>query len=367
MLSTEKGIEGAVTRVGMDKRLDGEGSLLDRARPLFETPPPVVSEIEAAVIANRAYGLVGKVRRLTGERDTNFLIESGGGQDAVLKFINAAESDTEAEMQAAALDFLAKKGGALRVPGAIPSLDGRPVKPCHTASGLAVRTRCYSYLPGAPAASRKVDDSMRRKVGRTVATVLEALRDFSHPAAGRLNLWNLCEAGHLLPLVDVLPSSALSSMLAEFLRRFQRSVMPRIPSLPHQAIHNDLSPSNMLVGGEAGALLSVVDFGDMIVAPALCELAVAASYQISPASAMRDLETVIGGFVEIGGLNEEERSLILDFVLARLAGRILIARWRADIFPDNRDYILRSSKDAQTLFLTLFPIWREGVRHHEDG
>jgi len=331
--------------------VDGTTSLLERARPLMETPPPGVDEVEAAEIALTVFGRSGEVRRLSGERDANFLID--GERPVVLKFVNDVEPDAEALMQVAALEHLAAATD-LRVPAPVSDLDGRPLSHLTARSGAPIRARCYTYLPGRSAVSLPIDDWSRRAVGRTAGRLTRALSGFSHPAADRLNLWDTRAVAHLAPLMEFQPVSPLSEMLAAFLERFRERVTPRIAGLRRQVIHNDLSPSNLVVG--EGETLSVVDFGDMILAPIVCELAVAASYQITPEDPLSDLARVADAFDAEFPLTDEERELLPDFVLARLAGRILITRWRAERFPENRVYILRSSEAARTLFLALNPL-----------
>jgi len=329
--------------------VDETTSLLESARALLETPPPGVDEVEAAEIARTVFGVSGEVRRLSGERDANFLID--GERPVVLKFVNDVEPDAEALMQVAALEHLAAATDP-RVPVPVPDLDGRLLSHLTARSGAPVRARCYTYLPGRSAVSLPIDDRSRRAVGRTAGRLTRALSGFSHPAADRLNLWDTRAVVHLAPLMEFQPASPLSEMLAAFLERFRERVTPRVEGLRRQVIHNDLSPSNLVVG-EA---LSVVDFGDMILAPIVCELAVAASYQITPEAPLSDLAMVADTFDAEFPLTDEERELLPDFVLARLAGRILITRRRAERFPENRVYILRSSEAARTLFLALNPL-----------
>ncbi|PKU23756.1 phosphotransferase [Telmatospirillum siberiense] len=333
--------------------------LLSQARRLFETPVPDVSSDEAARMAWEFYGLKGSVALLSGERDRNFLIRPESGPSWVLKFINDAEPDAEADMQAAALDHLAGEPDGVAVPlGRMTCLDER-VFHATTTAGLPVRGRCYSYLAGDLALAHGLNDALRRSVGRTAARIAKALAGFHHASAARLNLWDLCNVGELAELAEELEPSAVSGMIGEFLRHFEMVTKPRLAGLRRQVIHNDLSRSNMLMEpGQPDRISGVLDFGDMIEAPLLCELAIAASYQLSGDDPLAALRMVVSGFAEVTPLEDLEYRLLLDFILARLIDRILISEWRARQFPENGAYILRSNREARDLMEKLVPVWR---------
>lgn len=333
--------------------------LLSQARHLFETPVPEVSSDEAARMARAFYGLEGTVSLLSGERDRNFLIKPAAGSSWVLKFINDAEPEAEADMQAAALEHMTRHLKGVAVPQARLTNSGRRVFHGATAAGLPVRGRCYSYLSGDLALTSGLNDPLRCSVGRTAARIAAALAGFQHGSAARLNLWDLCAVGELGELVDELEPSAMTDLIAEFLGYFDRVTRSRMSGLRRQVIHNDLSRSNMVMEpGLPDRISGVLDFGDMIEAPLLCELAIAASYQLSGDDPLTALRTVVSGFIEVTPLDALEYELLLDFVLARLVGRILISEWRARQFPENGAYILRSNREARELMDQLMPVWR---------
>jgi Ser/Thr protein kinase RdoA (MazF antagonist) len=332
---------------------DATPTLIDRARRLLETPVPPVEPEDAARLARHAFGYDGTARRLSGERDANFLVEAPDRAALVVKFINDAEPLAETDMQVRVLDHLEAARCPLARPRAVRTRDGGATVAATTAAGRMLRARAYSFVPGQPVATAPIDDETRRRTGRTAALTARALRDFSHPAASRLNLWNLCEVGHLAPLVRYIEPTDLADRLAAVVDHFVGHVLPEVPGLRHQVIHNDLSPSNTILCGEAGDPLGVVDFGDMNEAPLLAELAVAASYQISAETPARDLEVMTAAFEAVTPLTPDEQRLLPDFVMARLAARILIGGWRAELFPENRAYIQRSWTAARAAFQAM--------------
>lgn len=334
--------------------------LLSLARPLFETPPPAVSPDDAVRIARDVYGMEVSVKLLSGERDTNYRLTASDGSRWVLKLINPIEPDEDADMQVRVLDHLAPQALELALPLPRLTRDGAAIFRLTLPSGEPVRGRCYSYVEGEPALLHPVTDRLRCSVGRTVALVGKGLQGFQHPAMGRLNLWDLCKIGHLDELMAHQHDPQIIAMLSAVMERFRTVVHPRLPSLRQQVIHNDLSRTNTVVlPTDPEQICGVLDFGDMIHGPLLSELAVAASYQLELEDPLRALKIVVAGFVEVTPLLPEECALLMDFLLARLVGRILISQWRAEQFPDNKDYILRSNTEAQALLTRLFPLWQQ--------
>ncbi|MGT2492207.1 phosphotransferase [Cupriavidus basilensis] len=67
--------------------------------------------------------------------------------------------------------------------------------------------------------------------------------------------------------------------------RFATNVQPRLPRLARPGpIHNDFNIYNVLVDPrDHTRIAGVLDFGDMVHAPLIDDLAVAAAYQVDPA------------------------------------------------------------------------------------
>ncbi|KAG0937998.1 hypothetical protein G6F31_015518 [Rhizopus arrhizus] len=142
--------------------------------------------------------------------------------------------------------------------------------------------------------------------------------------------------------------------IAAYLDVFELAVLPALAALPSQIIHNDLSPSNILVDAAGSELAGILDFGDMVHAPRIAEIAIAASYQMAAAGNPLDvLSAVVAGYESVSALTPQERRHVLDLVLARLVQRMAIPSWRALRFPGNGAYILRSRAAATALFNEL--------------
>ena len=69
------------------------------------------------------------------------------------------------------------------------------------------------------------------------------------------------------------------------------SIAPQFPDWRWQVVHNDLNPHNVLCAPDApDRIAGVLDFGDMVRTPLVCDLAVAAAYRI-------DRDDPIGSYI----------------------------------------------------------------------
>jgi len=335
------------------------------AQDLLSTPPPLISEQLALHVAQDHFNLVPPLTRLSGERDSNFLTAGVPGQRRVLKFINSAEPLVETRFQIDVLRHLAKRGGPSLSPCHVPAVMGTDYVEVIDDAGRPCRARAYSYLEGTPATKASTSSEQRRALGHALATFDKAMAEFRHPGVHREFLWDLMQLGKLAPLILHIEDTDLRTTASRFIAAFVRSIVPELGRLRRQVIHNDLSQSNYLVSlGDHASIAGILDFGDMAHAPLVCDLAIAASYQMGVADEpFAALDDVVGGFNAVLKLSPQEHALLLDVVLARVVQRLVITEWRAASFPENRAYILRHNPEARRLLTLLEPVWRTRSRH----
>jgi len=349
----------------------------DAGTSLLTTSPPPVLLADAKRVARACFPGSVVCTPLSGERDVNFRVTQADGSVLTLKFVNRAERLAETEMQVEVLKLL---HGTLAIQAphhqpvdaaglatlsnaeagqtdAGPTLDWIEYEPL--SGGGPIRVRAYGYLQGASGTQLKADTRAWAAVGRAAGALNRELQRFDHPAAHRRFLWDSCQVLDLQPLLGAVENDTERNMIAEFLTLFERQVLPVLATLPRQIIHNDLSPSNILVDSDGLGLVGILDFGDMVYAPRIAEIAIASSYLMTYSSdPLTVLTHVIDGYAHELPLSASERGHVLDLVLARLVQRMVITSWRAARFPSNRDYILRSHAAATALFNRVYADWK---------
>ena len=321
--------------------------------------PPVVTVDDASKAAAQMYGWQAEAVALTGERDKNYLLRTAEAGDVVLKFINPAEEAAETDLQIQVLLWLEQHNCAVMVPKTLRTAAGELVGD-YAVGDQVYKVRAYTYLNGVSVAQAQMSDAMQQSFGEHAAQLVLALEGFDQPALSRVLLWDVMHLNQLRAWAEeVLSQDELGQCVFAYLDRFEQTILPALQALPQQVIHGDISKSNTVASSaDAASIHGVLDFGDLCKAPRVVELAVAASYALDAETGdlQAALARVVDGYAAVLPLSSEESTLVFDLIIARLVQRIVISEWRASHFPNNRDYILRSTAQARQLLGRLMHI-----------
>ena len=307
---------------------------------LLTLPPPALGPQDLARLAATHYGITGTLTRLTSERDLNHRLTTANGERFTLKLSNPAEPAAMTAFQTAALLHVAGRSPTPRV---IPALNGQPI--IATPHGAL---RLLGWLDGTPLHATPPSPAQRRAVGAALARLTTALQDFSHPAADHVLLWDIRQTPRLSPLIPTLDDATLRAEATAFLTRFTTHIAPRLTVLPTQIVHADFNPHNLLTAADDPTQITgILDFGDMVRTPRICDVAVAASYQIDPADPLGSVTDLLQGYHAILPLTSPETALLHDLITARMLATLVITAWRAARYPANAAYILRNAPSAR--------------------
>ena len=280
------------------------------------TPPSFpLADIQRAARAH--FGLAGTWTSLEGERDQNFKVVDGAGIAHVFKICNAREPQEIVRCQAAALAHVTRADPDLPVPRLRLSLGGDAVAVAEF-DGVSHRMMLLSYLPGAPVGGLLLSPTSFRALGRLLGRLARALRGFVDPApAGRKLVWDNRNVGELLPYVEGLPP-AMAERARGMIGAFVERTLPVLSLQRSQIIHGDAHPFNVLIG-EGGDFTGIIDFGDLVHATLVQDIANALADFLAPGAAVSPaLYETVRGYCEIIPLEEQELDLILDMIEIRL-------------------------------------------------
>ena len=310
---------------------------------------PALDDDWVRQLAETRYGLVGGIRPLTGERDRNYRIErpSNGSDGArfMLKISHPAETALVADFQTQALLHLAKADPALPVQRIVPTLDGEPSFVCDPGDGLPRVVRLFTYLPGLPLPEAPRTPLQQQNLARMLARLDTALQGFDHPAGDLKLPWDIQRADSVRGLLAHIADTGSRALAEGALDRFERDAKPVLPTLPAQPIHNDFNIYNVLVDPQdTDRIAAILDFGDMVRAPAVDDLAVAAAYQVGTGDdPLADIVPFVAAYHAVRPLSAAEIDVLFTMITARLVMVVAISGWRAARYPENAAYLMRNN------------------------
>ncbi|MGB5492739.1 MAG: phosphotransferase [Woeseiaceae bacterium] len=288
--------------------------------------PPAVALEHLKRAVHEQFGLDGDYAPLVSERDQNFHLVTASGEQYVVKVTSALEPALVSDFQIAALMHLQHSG--LNVPKVIKTLDGGLSGKISDGESDC-RLRLVNYLAGAPMAGVPISLGLASELGAELARLDIALRSFAHAGDRPVLLWDLQRAVELRALLPNIDDPGTHRGVSRALQDFEIAVVPALGKFRTQVIHGDANPGNILVDPTGGSVAGFIDFGDMLRAPLVFDVAIAASYLRGSDSAPLELmRPFLAGYATVKPLHEPEKMLLFDLVRTRLAMTVTLLFWR---------------------------------------
>jgi Ser/Thr protein kinase RdoA (MazF antagonist) len=328
----------------------------------ISSPQPEFSESVAKRTLEVEYGLEGALAPLVSERDQNFRVSMADGRQFVFKIANRAESSVTTDFQIKALLHIEQMQCSVATPRIVRTLAGNDSALVHDGD-VAYVCRVVSYLQGTLLSEISTSPQLAQKLGECAARLDMAMADFEHPGDSPLLLWDLQRAAGLRDLLPYIEEATLRAAVTVCLDDFDACVEPALPALRRQVIHSDLHGDNVLADADhQNAIAGVIDFGDMVRAPLIMEVAVAASYlRNAQGDALSLIAPFVNAYNSLNPLQAEELELLFDLVRARLAATISILRWRVAQRGEDDQYAslhLQIESGAEAFLLRLDSLGR---------
>ncbi len=317
----------------------------DDAQVLSEASPPLDGAWVRQLALER-WGIAGEMQPLTGERDRNVRLQrAADGARFMLKISHPAETALVADFQTRALLHLAAADPGLPVQRIVPTLNGAPSIVCDPGDGQPRVVRVFTYLPGLPLPEAPRTPLQQQNLARMLGRLDVALRGFSHPAGDLPLPWDLQRADSVRDLLAHVDDAARRALAVQALDRFTQEAAPVLRTLPRQPIHNDFNIYNVLVDpADTDRIAGILDFGDMVCAPAINDLAVAAAYQLgTDDDPLQHIVPFVAAYHAVRPLAAAEIDQLFTLMTARLVMVVAISGWRAARYPENAAYVLRNN------------------------
>jgi Ser/Thr protein kinase RdoA (MazF antagonist) len=328
------------------------------------TAAPRLAPDAVRALARGLYGIDGSVHALAGERDQNCRIDAEDGCSYVLKISNPSEPVDAVDFQIAALDHIAKTSPGLPVPRVVRTLEGCTRGAVAMDRAAQATVRMLTWLDGIQIRETVRTAAQRRAMGTHLARLDRALQGFAHAGAHHDLLWNVSAAHRLVAKVDGIVNAHRRSLARAFMARFTEHVLPHLPSLRAQVIHNDYHFYNVLVApDEHERIVGIFDFGDMLHAPLVGEVATAAAFHATGnADPFEGPAQFVAAYHAGLPLTAAEQEIVADLMATRHLITVLISEWRAARYPENRPYIMRHNPAAWEALSDMADLSRAAAR-----
>lgn len=309
----------------------------------------MATRTDFAALLSAHWDLDGALRPLDGEHDRNFV-----AGDTVYKVMRAGGSEAHVALQVACLEHLA--ACAVPLPLVAPTRNGQRWTVVRDAEGDDRVAWAVSRLPGNVLATvRPRTPALAQELGAHIAQLHAALADFAHGALPRTHEWDLRAATNLFDGPESLIGHPHAGLLDSLMREEAPNAVAALEALPVQAIHNDLNDYNLLADcaplGEP-ELSGIIDFGDMLAAPVICDLAIAGAYLVLGQPRPLDLlRALVAGYASRRSLSATEVGLVWPLLRLRLAQSALIA-WRSRSEGRDDPYLQVSQQQINDFFAT---------------
>ena len=217
-------------------------------------------------------------------------------------------------MQCAAIRLL--EGKNLCTPEIIPTNSGADFASINDEKGnlrlvWVIKAKsgvCYSGVE--PRSEDFIND-----LGSKIGEIDNALKQFDHPYLDRDFKWNLMKSDWISDHLDLISDNKRKDIIISIIEEYQ-SILHEARKLPHFAIHNDLNDYNILVTSDDhdGVLVSgIIDFGDMVRSPHVCELAIACAYIVlDQANPIKIIANLVAAYHKKNQLKEKDTENFKD-------------------------------------------------------
>lgn len=315
------------------------------ALDLLETPPPRIALPPILAFLAREYGLHGTLTRLPSEKDLTFGLETARGREWVVKIANIAEPPEVLALQVAALDHLAVTAPDLGTARVRRTLTGEVFPRIRDDQGAAHIMLVVSYVAGAQIGGEALNAADAAAIGGMLAGLDRGLAGFTHEAAQRTLLWDHRRLPDYTGMMEMIADPAHLALARRALARYRAAALPHLGALRQQIVHNDFNPYNIM--RDADGRLGVIDFGDILLAPLVQDLAVALAYLVPRGEdALGHAPACVRAYSAILTLTPLEQQILPALIGARAALTLTISNWRAARNPDRSGYILRNAPSA---------------------
>ena len=302
---------------------------------VFNSVPPKISKIELIKWLKVNYPIFYKknisLKELKSERDKNFLLKLKNKPLYVIKISNPAESISLLKLQDFVLNSLIKRNS---VKNFIPKKIHSTIKVYHD----QLNRDCYVRV------LRFIEGKMYAVVNH------KELQNLNHPNAFRKFQWDPSNITWIKKEINFFKGNK-KKIINTNLEEYNYFIKKNLKNLRFSLTHGDLNNYNLVVKNDL--VSGLLDYGDMIYAPTINDLAISLAYALMKKEDLySSLKNVVTSYHKVFQITYDEIFSLMSLVKARLTITVVMAEKQRKKFPNNK-YLTISENDAWDLLYKL--------------
>ena len=222
------------------------------------------------------FGIVDfDVKKLNGYENVNYLISTATDK-YIFKTYNYSEDIYDTVVAENEILFFLQESVQNNYPTPIQFSDGSFIKTL-TIEGEKQVCRLLTFIDGEFLGDVTHTQQLIESFGTTLAKIDLNLQGFkNYTIAAKQQMWDIQYLTLNEKYIDDIPDAKDRNLVRYFFQQFKENVVPIVPTLRKQVIHNDANDWNVLATN--GEVSGIIDFGDLAHTFLINELAVAMPY-----------------------------------------------------------------------------------------
>ena len=318
---------------------------------IFNSLPPKINQIHLIKWLKLNYSIFHNkkitLKKLYSERDKNFIININNRLTYVLKISNPEESINLLKLQ----DFVLKKlNKRSNIRNFIPKKIHLSIKTYKDELNRVCNVRILNFIKGKMYAEVNHNKKLEVSLGILLGHLSKELQNLNSPYAFRRFEWDPSNISWINKEIKMFKGNN-KEIIIKNLQEHNIFVTRNLDKLRFSLTHGDANNYNLVVN--RNKVCGLLDYGDMIYAPLINDLAVSLSYALMNKDDLYStLKNIIVSYHNIFQITFNEIFSLMSLVKARLTITVVMAEKQRKKFPDNK-YLSISEKDAWKLLYKL--------------
>ncbi len=297
------------------------------------------------------------IKNLGGYDNANYLVKTAS-QKYIFKTYRVSDDDTKSFLEAENQVF--RHLASMNTSQSIKGIDDQYVFQTEF-QGVPIIIRLLSFVEGDFMGDVPQTDKLLRSFGHFLGEMDLKLCSFqnyfiqAHQHAWDNKNWRLNQ--HSIALIE---NPSQRKLVEHVFLNYEEHVVPKIPFLRQQIIHNDANEGNVLT--KNGVVSGIIDFGDMAYTFLINELAIAITYAVlDQENPIKIACIIIMAYVKKNPLLEQEIDVLYYLIETRLAISVCNSAQGKIQNPENA-HIFTSEKAAFVLlehWIAINPIFAQ--------